>query len=150
MALVNAKTCPNQRAYVPRGQAHNFKVNGCFCVIFFDAGFYMCWTIPCVVWNNVFIVPDEIDSLGSSSAQQTSVYFPRSWSQRQWRNRNDNSVPLEGSPALEVILLFNGYLGFSAVSCPQCNAELLPCSRKNEFRDVGGARLIPALPCVYF
>lgn len=43
------------------------------------------------------------------------------------RNRYDNCVPLEGSPALAVILLFNGYLGSRAVSSLQCSA-LQSCS----------------------
>lgn len=29
----------------------------------------MCWTMPYVIWNNVFTVPDVTDSPGSSSAQ---------------------------------------------------------------------------------
>ena len=57
--------------------------------------------------------------------------------------------PTGGLPSTGEILLFDGCLGFRAVSCLQCSAELLPCSRRNGFRDAGGARFIPALPCVF-
>lgn len=43
------------------------------------------------------------------------------------RNRYDDCVPLEGSPALAVILLLNGYLISRAVSSLQCSA-LQSCS----------------------